>query len=86
MIPTLLLAGLVAGRWWLVPIAAVTWPALLFVDGVDLEGPTFVLGAGALGAANTAVWGAVHWLAVLLFRCLRRFLEDPLGALGAHER
>ncbi len=73
MIPTLLLAGLVVGRWWFVPIAGVVWAVL-----VDASVAAF-----ALGAANTAVGVAVHRTVVLLLRRLRGFLQDPVGSLGA---
>ncbi len=83
MIPTLLLAGLVVGRWWFVLVAAVVWPVLLVVDGVD-TGPAwdFALGAGALAAANTAVGVAVHRAAVVLVRRLLVFLRHPIGSHG----
>ena len=72
MIPTLLLAGLVVGRWWFVPVAGVAWSLVVGADGL----------AFALGAANTAVGVAVHRTVVLLLRRLRGFLQDPVGSLG----
>ena len=74
MIPTLLLAGLIVGRWWFVFVAGVVWAVLVDVDAV----------AFGLGAANTAVGVAVHRAAVVLVRRLRRFLQDPIGSLGGH--
>jgi hypothetical protein len=59
MIPSLLLPGLIAGRWWLVPIAAVGWPVLLMV-GAIATGWQFGASAGALAAANVAFAVAVH--------------------------
>jgi hypothetical protein len=73
MIPALLVAGLVVGRWWFVLIAGVVWAVL-----VDASVAAF-----ALGAANAAVGVAVHRTVVLLLRRLRRFLQDPVGSLGA---
>ena len=74
MIPTLLLAGLVVGRSWFVPLAGAVWVALVHVSV-----PAF-----ALAAANTAVGVAVHRVAVVLARKLGQFLQDPIGSLGAN--
>ena len=56
MIPTLLLAGFVFGKWWRVtiPAAIVGWAVLLLVDGTvsDLSN---VLGAAWFGLINVAV-------------------------------
>ena len=71
MIPTLLLAGLVVGRWWFVLVAGAVWAVV-----IDVEVSPF-----ALGAANTAVGVAAHRAAALLVRRLRRFLRDPIGSL-----
>lgn len=54
MIPTVLIAGLLIGRWWFVPLAAVGWCVLLFLDG-DVEGVSGYLGGAALGAVNAVV-------------------------------
>ncbi len=54
MIPTLLLAGVIGGRWWLVPLGAIAWTALLLLDGVITLAPQLA-GAALLGAINTAV-------------------------------
>ena len=83
MVLNLLLAGLVVGRWWLVGIVAVFWPVLLVVGDVGSASDfALVLGGATVGAANTAVGVAVHRLAVVLIRALRRFLTDPIGSLG----
>ena len=73
MIPTLLLAGLIVGRWWFVFVAGVVWAALVHVDAV----------AFGVGAANAAVGVAVHRAAVVLVRRLRGFLQGAIGSLGA---
>jgi len=78
MIPTLLLPGLILGRWWLVPVAAIGWPALLLLDGIG-QGWGFAAGAGALAAANVAVAVALHRGAAYVIRRLVRFVRDPLG-------
>lgn len=56
MIPTLLLVGVVLGRWWriVVPLAVVGWVVLLIATGVD-SGLVFVVEAGLLAAANVIV-------------------------------
>ena len=84
MIPVLLIAGLVVGRWWLVPVGAVLWPALLLADGVDTGSAwQFAAAAGVLAAANVAVPVALRRVAAYLLRLLKRFLDDPIGQLGA---
>ena len=72
MIPTLLLAGLIVGRWWFVLVAGVVWTVVIAGDGM----------AFALGAANTVVGVAVHRATVGLVRRLRGFLQDPIGSIG----
>ena len=71
MIPTMILFGLVIGRWWKLAIAAgaVLWPAILVFTGVI--GVADVLGAAALGALNTAVGVAVHQVALWLVHSIR---------------
>jgi hypothetical protein len=56
VIPTLLVVGLVFGRWWriVVPIAVLGWPALLIATDVA-HGLSFALVAGALAAANVLI-------------------------------
>ena len=73
MIPTLLLVGLVLGRWWriVIPAAAVGWALLLIATGVD-SGLEFAAGAAALGAANVAVGVLVYQAVHLALRALRR--------------
>ena len=69
MIPTLILVGLVFGRWWrfVVPLAALGWPVLLIATGVD-NGLDFLLVAAALAVANVLV-------GVLVFRLLWLFVR-----------
>ncbi len=59
MIPTLILAGLLVGRWWMLAAAAVAWPAGLILTGVG-SGPAFALTAAAIAVPNTAMGVAVH--------------------------
>ncbi|MHB8187795.1 MAG: hypothetical protein ACYDDU_17345 [Dermatophilaceae bacterium] len=77
MIPTMILFGLVFGRWWKSAIAAgvVLWPAILVFAGVI--GGADVLGAAALGALNTTAGVAVHQVALWLVRSIRRDRPAP---------
>jgi antibiotic biosynthesis monooxygenase (ABM) superfamily enzyme len=77
MIPTMIVFGLVFGRWWKLAIAvgAVLWPTILVFTGVI--GVADVLGAAAFGALNTAVGVAVHQVALLLVRSIRRDRPTP---------
>lgn len=59
MIPTLLLIGLLAGRWYAVALAGLAWPLLLGLDGI-LGSPEQYAGAAAFAVANTAVGVAAH--------------------------
>ena len=61
MIPTLILFGLLFGRWWRLAlvIGAVGWPVLLLATGTaaaDAE----LFGVAGLAFANTGVGVAVH--------------------------
>ena len=71
MIPTLIILGLVFGHWWrtTLVVAAVGWPLLLIVTGVE-SGLDFALGAAALAMANAAVGILVYQALWLLVRGL----------------
>jgi hypothetical protein len=71
MIPVLILGGLIVGRWWTLPIAAIIWPAVLISRHVG-GGLPFIVGAAALGAANTAAGVTAHKVSVKLFHIARR--------------
>jgi hypothetical protein len=73
MIPTMILFGLVFGRWWrsAVAVGTIGWPVLLLTEGI-LDDPSQIAGAAALGFANTLVGVAVHQLALRFVRNLRR--------------
>lgn len=66
MIPTVLVVGLLFGRWWkiTVPVAVLGWPILLIATGVD-SGFSFAVGAGFIAAANVVV-GVLAYQAVRL--------------------
>ena len=64
MIPTMIVFGLVLGRWprLTLLLAALVWPVLLLISGVasSTPWPVVVLGGAALGAINAFVGVAVH--------------------------
>ena len=66
MIPTVLIAGLAVGRWWLLPIAGLAWVVLLLATGVI--GLVEIPAAASLAVANAAVGVAVHKALVSPFR------------------
>ena len=68
MIPTMLLAGLLVGRWWAIGLGAIGWAVLLLLAGtVDVTDAPF---AAALGAANVAVGVAARSAASAVRRLL----------------
>ena len=69
MIPTLIVVGLVFGRWWriVIPGAAVGWAVLLIATGVD-SGFAFALGAVVIAIPNVALGVLVHQALLLLAR------------------
>lgn len=73
MIPTMILFGVVFGRWWLITLvaAALGWPLLLLatdVIGVDAG----LVGAAALAVANAAVGVFVHQCLLHAYRHFHR--------------
>ena len=72
MIPTMILFGLLLGRWWKVAlvVGASAWPALLWAQGV-IAAPPEIVGAAALGLVNTAVGVMAHQLVRALVRRAR---------------
>ena len=73
MIPTMIVFGLVFGRWWRLSlaVAAVGWPLLLVAsDVMDLEAG--LLGAAALAVINTGAGVLVHQGALHIVRRYRR--------------
>lgn len=73
MIPTMILCGLIFGRWWRVTLvaAALAWPLLLVVTDVAGIDST-LLGAGVLAVVNAGVGVLVHQGVLLAYRRLRR--------------
>jgi len=76
VIPSMILFGLVLGRWWrtTLVLAALLWPVLVW--GPVREGPgdpvAGLLLAACLGVANAAVGVAVHQAVLWAVRGLRR--------------
>ncbi|MPZ66450.1 MAG: hypothetical protein GEU83_13370 [Pseudonocardiaceae bacterium] len=73
MIPTLIVLGLILGRWWRLTLVAVAvvWPLMLVAGGVmDVE--PGLLGASALGVINAGAGVLVHQAALRSIRLLRR--------------
>ncbi|MER6824904.1 hypothetical protein ABT352_02800 [Streptosporangium sp. NPDC000563] len=61
MIPTMILFGLVFGRWWRASLlaAAVFWPVVLLAgDAIGLDGS--LMTAAALGVLNVSAGVAIH--------------------------
>jgi hypothetical protein len=69
VVPTLLVVGLLLGRWWRVvlPVATVGWHVSLVLAGIG-TGLAFWLSAAAVGLANTAVGVAVNRLVTAAVR------------------
>ncbi|MBQ0905059.1 hypothetical protein [Micromonospora sp. U21] len=62
MIPTLILVGLLLGRWWWLPllISAVGWPVLLVAtDTMNIE-PGLIAAASGLAVLNAGAGVVVH--------------------------
>jgi len=81
VIPTMILFGLLLGRWWKVALVVGTsaWPVLLWAQGV-IAAPSEIVGAGALGLANTAVGVMAHQLVLALVRRARGHFPTPIEA------
>lgn len=79
MIPTVILWGLIFGRWWRATLigSAIAWPAVLVANGImGLE--SGLLAAAALAVANAAVGVAVHQGVLWVVRRVRR--DTPVAS------
>ncbi len=73
MIPTKIIFGLLAGRWWkpALVVGAVSRVAVLLVSDVPGNSqPVIILGSAILGLVNTGVGVAIHRGVVWLLRSL----------------
>lgn len=79
MIPTMVLVGLLLGRWWRTAITVGTlgWPFLLLASGTIVSGGEF-LAAAALGFLNTLVGVALHQGLLFLLGALQGRRDTPL--------
>jgi hypothetical protein len=73
VIPLLILAGIVVGRWWSIPLAMVAWPALLIGTGTGSD-LSVIAGASLIAVPNGARGVGLH-------RVIRR-----LWSLARHAR
>jgi hypothetical protein len=67
VIPIVLAAAALVGRWWFVPLAAVAWASLIVMSNADPDVELF-LGAAGFAAANAVVGVVFHKAAVSLVR------------------
>lgn len=73
MIPTMILFGVIFGRWWPITLAAaaLAWPLLLVAT--DVAGfSTSLIGAAALAVVNAGVGVLIHQGVLLGYRHLPR--------------
>ena len=69
MIPTMIVVGLIGGRWWrpTVILGALLWPAMLVANDV-MNVESGLLTAAALGALNAGVGILIHQALLRLVR------------------
>jgi len=79
MIPTLILLGLILGRWWRLSliVAAVGWPLVLVASNV-MNVDVGLLGASGLAVLNTGVGVLAHQGTLHVARLLRRHQASTL--------
>ncbi len=85
MIPSLILFGLLFGRWWRFSLlaAALGWPVLLVVSNV-MSIEVGLLGAAWLAVINAGIGVLVHQGSLKALRLLRRRHASPTD--GADSR
>ncbi|WP_430868660.1 hypothetical protein [Demequina aurantiaca] len=74
MIPTMIIFGLLAGRWWksALVVGTVGWVAVLLTTGVIEPSETaLIFGAAFFGLANTCVGVALHQGTLRLVKSVR---------------
>jgi hypothetical protein len=74
VIPTMIVFGLLFGRWWrsTLLIGTVGWVVVLLGSGIIEPDPRNLVLASALAFANTAVGVAVHQAVLFTVRRLRQ--------------
>ncbi|WP_341717282.1 hypothetical protein QQG74_25815 [Micromonospora sp. FIMYZ51] len=79
MIPTLILFGLVFGRWWrsALAVTAIGWPALLVATSTLGVEPRLLIATG-FALLNTGVGVLIHQGVWWLFRNLRNQGRAPV--------
>lgn len=75
MIPTMILLGLILGRWWRLALgtAAFGWPLLLVATDV-VSVNAGLIAAAALATANAGIGVLAHQGCIHLYRHLRRWV------------
>ena len=78
MIPTLILFGLIFGRWWQLSLvaAALGWPVVLVASDL-MSVQVGLLGAAGLAAINTGVGVLIHQASLRVVRLLRHRHASP---------
>jgi hypothetical protein len=78
MIPTMILFGLIFGRWWrsTLVVGTIGWAVLLMSEGI-VQSAQEIAEAAALGFANTLVGVAVHQGVLRLVRNIRKSRSGP---------
>jgi hypothetical protein len=72
VIPTMIVFGVVLGRWWRFALiaAVVGWPLLIVAAGIELT-TSLLAYAAAVGAANAAVGVLAHQTCLHAYRLFR---------------
>jgi hypothetical protein len=83
MIPTLILVGVIFGRWWqpVLAITAIGWPALLVSTNViEPSESAMLVGAALFGVINAGVGVLAHYACLWVYRRLRH--KAPSASTG----
>ncbi|SDS22925.1 hypothetical protein [Microlunatus soli] len=82
MIPTVILLGLVLGRWWrsALVFGTIGWPVVLLLGGLSPSAPDIAAAAG-LGFVNVLAGVTLHQLALRWVRMVSR----SGGPRGQHQ-
>jgi hypothetical protein len=83
MIPTMILFGLIFGRWWRPTLATATvaWPLLLVTTNViDVDEAGILVGAALLAVVNAGVGVLAHQACLRGYRHLRHRNSSALAS------